>query len=74
MYETMEANKNEVMLSDVELGVAKVRKSKGKYAFMLESSMNDYHSQQEPCDTMKVGDNLDNKGYGIATRIGYPLR
>ncbi|XP_046575050.1 glutamate receptor-like isoform X1 [Haliotis rubra] len=74
MYETMETNKNEVLLSDVELGVEKVRQSKGKYAFMLESSMNDFHSQQEPCDTMKVGVNLDNKGYGIATPIGYPLR
>ncbi|XP_041360322.1 glutamate receptor 3-like isoform X2 [Gigantopelta aegis] len=64
----------DVLMDTVEAGVDKVRKSKSKYAFMLESAMNDFHNQQEPCDTMKVGDNLDNKGYGIATRLLYPMR
>ncbi|GFR99599.1 glutamate receptor subunit protein GluR1 precursor [Elysia marginata] len=36
--------------------------------------MNQYYGQQEPCDTMMVGDKLDNKGYGIATYINHPLR
>lgn len=36
--------------------------------------MNNYHGQQKPCDVMKVGENLDNKGYGIATWINHPLR
>nr|KAG5705412.1 hypothetical protein BaRGS_004539 [Batillaria attramentaria] len=48
--------------------------SKGEYAFLLESAMNNYHSQQKPCDVMPVGEPLDNKGYGIASRIGHPLR
>jgi len=39
----------------------------GKYAFLMESTTNDYKNQQLPCDTMKVGGNLDSKGYGIAT-------
>ena len=51
-------------------GVARVRKSKGKYAFLMESTMNEYIEQRKPCDTMKVGGNLDSKGYGIATRKG----
>jgi len=55
-------------------GVRKVRSSKGKYAFLLESTMNEYYNQRKPCNTMKVGDNLDSKGYGIATPIGSPLR
>ncbi|CAB1442067.1 unnamed protein product [Pleuronectes platessa] len=55
-------------------GVAKVRKSKGKYAFLLESTMNEYTEQRKPCDTMKVGGNLDSKGYGVATPKGSQLR
>jgi len=46
----------------------------GKYAFLLESTMNEYYNQRKPCNTMMVGDNLDSKGYGIATPIGSPLR
>ncbi|KAK7929182.1 hypothetical protein WMY93_005577 [Mugilogobius chulae] len=55
-------------------GVQRVRKSKGKYAYLLESTMNEYIEQRKPCDTMKVGGNLDSKGYGIATPKASPLR
>lgn len=55
-------------------GVSRVRKSKGKYAYLLESAMNEYIEQRKPCDTMKVGGNLDSKGYGVATPKGSPLR
>jgi len=55
-------------------GVQKVRSSKGKYAFLLESTMNDYYNQRKNCNTMKVGSDLDSKGYGIATPIGSDLR
>ncbi len=55
-------------------GVNRVRNSKGKYAFLLESTMNDYYNQRKPCNTMKVGGNLDSKGYGIATPLGSDLR
>uniref|UniRef100_A0A3Q3IYF6 Glutamate receptor n=1 Tax=Monopterus albus TaxID=43700 RepID=A0A3Q3IYF6_MONAL len=53
---------------------ARVRKSKGKFAFLLESTMNEYIEQRKPCDTMKVGGNLDSKGYGVATPKGSALR
>ena len=46
------------------------RTSGGKYAYLLESSVNEYLNERYPCDTMKVGNNLDSKGYGIATPIG----
>ncbi len=36
--------------------------------------MNDYYNQRKPCNTMKVGGNLDSKGYGIATPLGSDLR
>jgi len=63
-----------VLVPTVSDGVQKVRSSKGKYAFLLESTMNEYYNQRKPCNTMKIGDNLDSKGYGIATPIGSPLR
>ena len=63
-----------VFVETTDDGVTKVRNSKGKYAFLLESTMNDYYNQRKPCNTMKVGDNLDSKGYGIATPIGSDLR
>ncbi|XP_076468083.1 glutamate receptor 2-like [Babylonia areolata] len=74
MKEVMRSNAEEVLMDEVIQGVRKVRNSKGKFAFLLESAMNNFHSQQKPCDVMKVGDNLDNKGYGIATWRDHPLR
>ena len=47
---------------------------KGKYAFLLESSVNEYLNERKDCDTMKVGENLDSKGYGIATPIRSDLK
>jgi len=73
MYEYMESNPS-VYVKTTQIGVDKVRSLKGKYAFLLESTMNDYHNQRKPCNTMKVGENLDSKGYGIATPIGSDLR
>lgn len=63
-----------VFVKNTNEGVSRVRKSKGKYAYLLESSMNEYIEQRKPCDTMKVGGNLDSKGYGVATPKGSPLR
>lgn len=68
------SNQPTVFAPTVEEGVGRVRNSKGRYAFLLESTMNEYHNQRKPCNTMKVGDNLDSKGYGVATRLGLPLR
>ncbi len=51
-----------------------MQKSKGKYAFLIESTTNEYINERRPCDTMKVGKNLDAKGYGIATAKGSGLQ
>lgn len=69
----MEANP-EVFVKTVEEGIEKVKKSKGKYAFLLESPTNEYISNRKPCDTMKVGPNLNSKGFGIATPKNSLLR
>ena len=74
MWQFMEANEERVLLKKVSDGVEKVRNSKGKYAFMLESPYNAYQNQRKPCNTMQVGNNLDSKGYGIATPQNFYLR
>lgn len=56
-----------VMVNSTREGVEYVRESEGRFAFLLEASMNDYYTERFPCDTMRVGKLLDYKGYGIAT-------
>lgn len=63
-----------VFVDSYEVGIKRVRESKGKYAFLVESTKNDYVSERLPCDTMKVGRNLDAKGYGVATPLSSNLR
>ena len=36
--------------------------------------MNEYVNEHRPCDTMRIGANIDNRGYGIATPHGSNLR
>lgn len=73
MYNFMSSNP-QVFVKTIEEGVDKVRKSKGKYAFLLESPTNEFINNREPCDTMKVGRHLNSKGFGIATPKGSPYR
>ncbi|XP_064482160.1 glutamate receptor 1-like isoform X1 [Ornithodoros turicata] len=73
MWEFMNSNKR-VFTASYEEGIRRVRESKGKYAFLMESTKNDYINERQPCDTMKVGGNLDAKGYGVATPLGSNLR
>ncbi|XP_041430665.1 glutamate receptor 3 isoform X1 [Xenopus laevis] len=74
MWSYMKSAEPSVFAKTTDDGVARVRKSKGKFAFLLESTMNEYIEQRKPCDTMKVGGNLDSKGYGVATPKGSALR
>ncbi|XP_048093322.1 glutamate receptor 4-like isoform X5 [Alosa alosa] len=74
MWTYMKSAEPTVFTKRTAEGVARVRKSKGKYAFLLESTMNEYTEQRKPCDTMKVGGNLDSKGYGVATPKRSQLR
>lgn len=71
MWEFMNSRKD-VFVQSYKEGIEKVRTS--KYAFLLESPMNDYINERKPCDTMRVGRNLDAKGFGVATPLGSPLR
>lgn len=46
-------------------GVKRVINSKGKYAFLMESSSIEYEVEKH-CELVQVGGRLDTKGYGIA--------
>ncbi len=74
MWAFMSSADPNVFVSSNEAGIKRVRESNGRYAFLTESTTNDYINQRLPCDTMKVGSNLDSKGYGIGTPLGSDLR
>ena len=74
MWAFMSSATPSVWATSNQNGVEMVRSSNGRYAFLTESTTNDYVNNRKPCDTMKVGNNLDSKGYGIGTPIGSDLR
>lgn len=51
-----------VMTNSTRDGIERVRK--GGYAYLLESTTNDY-ARQRDCNLMQIGDLLDAKGYGF---------
>ncbi|XP_071786751.1 glutamate receptor 4-like [Asterias amurensis] len=65
MWTYMNNSERSVLMTSNEQGAERVRHMNGKFAFLIESTINEYFSQQKPCDTMKVGQNLDSKSYGI---------
>ncbi|CAG2168217.1 unnamed protein product, partial [Oppiella nova] len=65
---------NDVFVDSYSEGVRKVRESDGKYVFLMESPANDYINDRQPCNTYKVGKNLNVVEYGIALPRGSPLR
>ncbi|XP_045206208.1 glutamate receptor 1-like [Mercenaria mercenaria] len=66
MYTVMEDAIPSVYVDTPEEGWKRVINERHTYAFLLESSSNNFYNQRKPCKTMKVGRNLDQKGYGIA--------
>jgi ionotropic glutamate receptor len=74
MWNFMQQHKDDVFVKSNRDGIDKVRQSKGKFAFLLESTLNEYVNERFPCDTMRIGENIDAKGYGIATPLGSDLR
>ena len=65
MYQFMENRDPSPYTNTTSEGIARVRGSGGKYIFLLESVMNDYQSTQQPCNTARVGENLESHGYGL---------
>ncbi|XP_066286133.1 glutamate receptor 4-like [Branchiostoma lanceolatum] len=74
MWNFMSKAEPSPLMNNNNEGITNVRQSKGKYAFLLESAINDYIAQRKPCDTIKTGSNLDSKGYGIGMPKESPWR
>ncbi|KHN78858.1 Glutamate receptor 1 [Toxocara canis] len=55
MWNIMKQQSPSVLVSSYDEGIEKVRKSGGKYAFLLEETANDYANSRFPCNTRKVG-------------------
>ncbi|EDW49637.1 GM23173 [Drosophila sechellia] len=62
----------EMLMENNQQGVDKV-KSGTKYAFLMESTSIEFNTVRE-CNLTKVGDPLDEKGYGIAMVKNWPYR
>uniref|UniRef100_A0A1I8JEP0 Glutamate receptor n=1 Tax=Macrostomum lignano TaxID=282301 RepID=A0A1I8JEP0_9PLAT len=62
MYEYMSANAAKSFVKSTQQGIERVLNE--NYAFILESTMNEYYAERN-CQLMQVGGLLDSKGYGI---------
>ncbi|XP_075772161.1 LOW QUALITY PROTEIN: glutamate receptor ionotropic, kainate 5 [Pelodiscus sinensis] len=71
MWNYMDSKQPSVFVRSTEEGIARVLNS--KYAFLLESTMNEYHRQRD-CNLTQIGGLLDTKGYGIGMPLGSPFR
>ncbi|KAK9754331.1 Ligand-gated ion channel [Popillia japonica] len=64
-------NNPDLMVKDNMIGVDRVLNE--NYAFLMESTSIEYATEKY-CTLAKIGDLLDEKGYGIAMRKGSPYR
>ncbi|KAM7383234.1 hypothetical protein PAMP_002904 [Pampus punctatissimus] len=67
MWNYMNSKQPSVFVKSTEEGIARVVNS--KYAFLLESTMNEYHRGLN-CNLTQIGGLLDTKGYGIGMPLG----
>ncbi|XP_067420921.1 glutamate receptor ionotropic, kainate 4 isoform X1 [Emydura macquarii macquarii] len=71
MWNYMYSKQPSVFVKSTEEGIARVLNS--NYAFLLESTMNEYYRQHN-CNLTQVGGLLDTKGYGIGMPVGSIFR
>ncbi|XP_059363642.1 glutamate receptor ionotropic, kainate 5-like isoform X1 [Carassius carassius] len=71
MWNYMYSKQPSVFVKSTEEGIARVLNS--RYAFLLESTMNEYHRSLN-CNLTQIGGLLDTKGYGIGMPLGSPFR
>ncbi|XP_036825280.1 glutamate receptor ionotropic, kainate 5 isoform X2 [Oncorhynchus mykiss] len=71
MWNYMHSKQPSVFVKSTEEGIARVVNS--KYAFLLESTMNEYYRKLN-CNLTQIGGLLDTKGYGIGMPLGSPFR
>uniref|UniRef100_UPI0037E81092 glutamate receptor ionotropic, kainate 5-like isoform X1 n=1 Tax=Semicossyphus pulcher TaxID=241346 RepID=UPI0037E81092 len=71
MWNYMYSKQPSVFVKSTEEGIARVLNS--KYAFLMESTMNEYYRSLN-CNLTQIGGLLDTKGYGIGMPLGSPFR
>ncbi|CAL8292843.1 unnamed protein product [Merluccius merluccius] len=71
MWNFMHSKQPSVFVKSTEEGIARVINS--KYAFLMESTMNEYYRGLN-CNLTQIGGLLDTKGYGIGMTLGSPYR
>uniref|UniRef100_A0AAY5EQV7 Glutamate receptor n=1 Tax=Electrophorus electricus TaxID=8005 RepID=A0AAY5EQV7_ELEEL len=71
MWNFMHSKQPSVFVKSTEEGIARVLNS--NYAYLLESTMNEYHRQRN-CNLTQIGGLLDTKGYGIGMPLGSVYR
>uniref|UniRef100_A0A3Q4BNM5 Glutamate receptor n=1 Tax=Mola mola TaxID=94237 RepID=A0A3Q4BNM5_MOLML len=67
MWNYMYSKQPSVFVKSTEEGIARVLNS--KYAFLMESTMNEYYRSLN-CNLTQIGGLLDTKGYGIGMPLG----
>lgn len=67
MWNFMNSKQPSVFVKSTEEGIARVLNS--NYAYLLESTMNEYYRQRN-CNLTQIGGLLDTKGYGIGMPLG----
>nr|XP_040044612.1 glutamate receptor ionotropic, kainate 5-like isoform X2 [Gasterosteus aculeatus aculeatus] len=71
MWNYMYSKQPSVFVKSTEEGIARVLNS--RYAFLMESTMNEYYRSLN-CNLTQIGGLLDTKGYGIGMPLGSPYR
>ncbi|XP_034404209.1 glutamate receptor ionotropic, kainate 4 [Cyclopterus lumpus] len=71
MWNFMHSKMPSVFVKSTEEGIARVLNS--NYAYLLESTMNEYYRQRN-CNLTQIGGLLDTKGYGIGMPLGSVYR
>ncbi|KPP77053.1 hypothetical protein Z043_103548, partial [Scleropages formosus] len=71
MWNYMHSKQPSVFVKSTEEGIARVLNS--NYAYLLESTMNEYYRQRN-CNLTQIGGLLDTKGYGIGMPLGSVYR
>ncbi|KJH43012.1 Ligand-gated ion channel [Dictyocaulus viviparus] len=74
MWDFMQDENNKYMKDQVTESVFVDTYAEGIERVRKKETTNNYEGGRKPCNTMKVGQNLNTLGYGIATKIGNPLR
>uniref|UniRef100_A0A1I8G4C9 PBPe domain-containing protein n=1 Tax=Macrostomum lignano TaxID=282301 RepID=A0A1I8G4C9_9PLAT len=69
MFDFMSSNSAKCFVKSTPEGIERVLNE--NYAFILESTWNEYYTQRN-CKLMQVGGLLDSKGYGIGMPAGSP--